>query len=198
MKAEATYLRCKCKQAHTPSRHIFPFFPTWLVIRCLDAPCHRSLPSIPEGYMPRVRQRDWHEAGAGPGDSDWSKLWLMAAADTPAVFSIVVGSGTSHLVKVLEGELRVEWVCRVRRKCMKYEKRLNCRTRMDVVDVMISSDWEKIESLFCITVANADASTHSIMHIILCFFLLLIDYSRKLKRFWSLKTYSTLASSTIA
>lgn len=60
----------KCKQAHTPSRHIFPFFPTWLVIGRLDAPCHPSLPSIPEGRMPRVRLRDWCEVGAGAGDSD--------------------------------------------------------------------------------------------------------------------------------
>ncbi|KAK2904423.1 hypothetical protein Q8A73_011080 [Channa argus] len=69
-RAEAKCLRCKCKQAHTASRHIFPFFPTWLVIGCPDAPCHPSLPSIPEGYMPRARQRDWCEVGAGPGDSD--------------------------------------------------------------------------------------------------------------------------------
>lgn len=64
---------------HTPSHDIVPFFPTWLVIGCLDAPCHPSLPSIPEGYMPRVRQRDWCEVGAGPGDSDWSKYdwWLQ-------------------------------------------------------------------------------------------------------------------------
>lgn len=76
------------------------------------------LPNMARNRMPGcplpslITQHSWrlHAEGAaerlvwGWRGARWQWLigvWLMATADTPALFSIVVGSGTSHLVNVL-------------------------------------------------------------------------------------------------
>lgn len=69
-----------------------------------DGPHYPSLPSIPESCLLRV----W--LGWGWHGARWQWLiegWLMAAADAPALLSIVLGFGTSHLVKGLGNE----WAC---------------------------------------------------------------------------------------
>lgn len=76
------------------------------------------LPNMARNWMPGcplpslITQHSWrlHAKGMverlvlGWRGARWQwliEVWLMATADTPSLFSIVVGSGTSHLVKVL-------------------------------------------------------------------------------------------------